>query len=99
METKTHPQMPVRLGKLPKFPKGRKQRAEEFIGGGFFVFCRGESTNRIHPSMWAFEYDSADSAARQADILAAKAPGEIFEVFVRLSSHAVAESVETEEAA
>lgn len=53
----------------------RKSRAGEAIGGGHFVFRRGDGSNRIRPSMWPFEYASAEEARVEADRLAREFPG------------------------
>lgn len=62
--------------KNPKLP-----RPGEAIGGGFFVFRRGDGTHRIRPSMWPFEYATAAEAMEQATKLAADQPGYRFDVF------------------
>lgn len=58
----------------------RQPRKGETIGGGYFVFRRGERTNRIRPSQWPFEYDNEADALQQAAILAAQHPGYVFQV-------------------
>lgn len=55
-------------------------RTGETIGGGYFVFRRGDGTNRIRPSMWPFEYGSRDEAETQATALAVANPGYTFDV-------------------
>jgi hypothetical protein len=58
----------------------RKARIGETIGGGFFVFRRGDGTNRIRPSQWPFEYGLLSEAIREADKLSAANPGYEFMV-------------------
>ncbi|MCI5073425.1 hypothetical protein [Oricola sp.] len=53
-------------------------RNNETIGGGYWVFRRGDDTGRIRPSMWPFEYDSQGAAAEQAAKLAKEHPTEQF---------------------
>ena len=57
-----------------------KARNGETIGGGFFVFRRGDDTKRIRPSRWPFEYGLLADAIREADKLAATNPGYKFMV-------------------
>lgn len=49
---------------MRRFPK--KPRNGEEVGGGHFVFRRGDSTGRIRPCMWPFEHPSYDSALTEA---------------------------------
>ncbi len=56
----------------------RKERPGETIGGGWFVFRRGDGTRRIRPSIYPFEYGSHDAAAEQAGKLARSNPGLVF---------------------
>lgn len=60
-----------------------KERKNESIGGGYFVFRRGKKTGRIGcKTPWVpFEHDSEESAREEADRLSLKLPGESFEVF------------------
>jgi len=58
----------------------KKARPNETIGGGFFVFRRGDGTGRIRPSMWPFEYASREAAEDQARVLARGQPGYVFDV-------------------
>lgn len=58
----------------------KQARPNETIGGGFFVFRRGDGTNRIRPSMWPFEYATKEAAEEQARILAKGQPGYVFDV-------------------
>lgn len=53
-------------------------RTGETIGGGYFVFRRGDGTNRIRPSQWPFEYGTEEAARAQAEALAAANPGFTF---------------------
>ena len=64
-----------------------KPRQGEVIGGGYFVFRRGDSSGRIRPSDWPFEYDTLVAAQTQAELLAKRRPGYAFEVFARLARH------------
>lgn len=61
--------------KNPRLP-----REEETIGGGFFVFRRGEETGRIRPAPWPFEHATEEAAIAQAERLAADLPGYRFDV-------------------
>lgn len=58
-------------------------RRNETIGGGFFVFRRGKKTGRISVSQWnlQFEHATLAEALAEAARLAAKHPGETYEVF------------------
>ena len=47
-----------------RFP--RKPRHNEQVGGGHFVFRRGNGTGRIRPCMWPFEHPNYDSAMNEA---------------------------------
>lgn len=60
------------------FPK--KPRDGEVVGGGFFVFRRGDGTGRIRPCMWPYEHPSIESAQREAERLAQEFGGR-FDVF------------------
>ena len=55
-------------------------RDGETIGGGFFIFRRGDGTKRIRPSQWPFEYATYEAAVEQALILASGNPGYSFDV-------------------
>lgn len=65
----------------PKLP-----RTGETIGGGSFVFRRGDGTKRIRPSQWPFEYDSVEAAEEQAEKLAIANPGYRFDVVTVVAS-------------
>ncbi|MBB4004454.1 hypothetical protein [Aurantimonas endophytica] len=54
---------PRRTGWL-KNPK--MARKGETIGGGWFVFRRGDDTGRIRPAWWPFEYGSQCEALAEA---------------------------------
>lgn len=69
---------PARRGAWLKNP--RKPRKEEVIGGGYFVFRRGDDTGRIRPSNWPFEHPTLDAARREAAKLAAQNPGYRFDI-------------------
>ena len=56
----------------------KKAREGEVIGGGFWIFRRGDGTKRIRPAMWPFEYGSIADAQKQAEKLARNHPGETF---------------------
>jgi hypothetical protein len=56
----------------------RKPRTDETIGGGHFVFRRGDDTGRIRPAMWPFEYGTLPPAMAEAEKLAAANPGYTF---------------------
>lgn len=58
----------------------RDPRKDEQIGGGYFVFRRGDGTGRIRPSQWPFEHPTICAAKREADKLAATQPGYQFDV-------------------
>lgn len=57
-----------------------KPRKGEVIGGGFFVFRRGDRTGRIRPKTWPFEHASFDAATTEAQRLSNMFPGEKFVV-------------------
>lgn len=71
---------PSYMRRFPKTP-----RDGEAVGGGHFVFRRGDSTGRIRPCMWPFEHGSADGAHTEATRLAGEYGG-TFDVFSRSSS-------------
>lgn len=66
-----------------RFPK--RPRDGEVIGGGHFVFRRGDSTGRVRPNEWPYEHGTADSAIAEATRLADQFGG-TFDVFSRSSS-------------
>ena len=70
----------------------RLPREEEAIGGGYFVFRRGDGTNRIRPSNWPFEHPTLEAAKGEALKLARSNPGYQFEVFSRCFSIEASES-------
>jgi len=63
----------------------RKARDGEEIGGGHFVFRRGDGTGRIRPCMWPFEHPSMDSALVEAARLAVTYGGK-FDVMSTVAS-------------
>lgn len=65
-------------------------RTGETIGGGYFVFRRGDGTNRIRPSQWPFEYGTEEAAIAQAAALAAANPGFTFIVVHEIAGAFVA---------
>jgi hypothetical protein len=56
----------------------RDTREGEAIGGGFFVFRRGQRTGRIRAPEWPFEHPTLSAAYVERDRLAALHPGETF---------------------
>lgn len=75
------PKNKYRYNRGPRNPK--KARKGEVIGGGFFVFRRGDGTKRIRPSMWPFEHGSFASALAEAARLR-EATGDDYQVFTSL---------------
>ncbi|NKJ03095.1 hypothetical protein [Rhizobium sp. SG741] len=71
---------------MRRFPKN--PRDGEAVGGGHFVFRRGDSTGRIRPCMWPFEHPDFDSASNEASRLAGEHGG-TFDVFSRSLSVSV----------
>ena len=65
----------------------KKPRQNEAIGGGYFVFRRGDGTKRIRPSQWPFEYASLDEANDQARKLTEANPGYRFDVVSVIASY------------
>lgn len=65
----------------------KQPREGEVIGGGFFVFRRGDSTNRIRPSMWPYEHGTRESAEKMAAAHAQQFPGYRFDVVQVVGSH------------
>lgn len=63
-----------------KIKDARTARKGEQIGGGYFVFRRGDGTGRIRPSPWPFEHPTICAAKREADKLAKMQPGYQFDV-------------------
>ena len=63
-----------------KIKDARTSRKGERIGGGYFVFRRGDGTGRIRPSPWPFEHPTICAAKREADKLAKMQPGFQFDV-------------------
>lgn len=72
----------------------RQPREGETIGGGYFVFRRGEETNRIRPAQWPFEYASVEEALKQAHKLALENPGFRFIVVSEINAYQVDRSAE-----
>jgi hypothetical protein len=64
----------------PWLKDARKARKGEQIGGGFFVFRRGDDTGRIRPAQWPFEHPTFEAARAQAQKLASEMPGYRFDV-------------------
>lgn len=67
-------------GRKRRYP--RRPRDGETIGGGHFVFRRGDSTGRIRPCEWPFEHSSAQAAETEALRLANEYGG-TFDVYSR----------------
>ncbi|QCM10315.1 hypothetical protein CFBP6625_08120 [Agrobacterium tumefaciens] len=63
-KAKKHGKTKTKYEYMRRFPK--KPRNGEEVGGGHFVFRRGDSTGRIRPCMWPFEHPSYDSAMTEA---------------------------------
>ncbi|WP_271025324.1 hypothetical protein [Rhizobium sp. RCAM05973] len=63
--------------------KHSRPRTNEQLGGGHFVFRRGDH-GRVHPNPWPFEHPSDDAAIAEAARLAAMTGG-TFEVYSRIS--------------
>ncbi len=82
-KAKKHGRPSGKPGYMRRFP--RKPRDGETVGGGHFVFRRGDSTGRVRPNQWPFEHGSADSAHAEATRLASEYGG-TFDVFSRSSS-------------
>lgn len=68
--------------------KWHQRRIErgEVVGGGYFVFRRGETTGRvkINPAKLPFEHGTLEAAQREATALAAKSPGITFSIFQQI---------------
>lgn len=58
----------------------RQARENEEIGGGYFVFRRGERTRRIRPSQFPFEHATLKAAIEMARQHATEQPGFTFDV-------------------
>ena len=63
-KAKKHGKPKTKYEYMRRFPK--KPRNGEEVGGGHFVFRRGDSTGRIRPCTWPFEHPSYDSALVEA---------------------------------
>lgn len=68
--------------------KWHQRRIErgEVVGGGYFVFRRGETTGRvkINPAKLPFEHGTLEAAQREATALAANSPGITFSIFQQI---------------
>jgi hypothetical protein len=58
----------------------KRPRDGESIGGGYFVFRRGDSTGRIRPGETPFEHPSLEAATTEAARLAVLQPGYQFDI-------------------
>lgn len=65
--------------KKPGYFHPRKPRRDEVIGGGFFVFRRGDA-GRVNPGGWPYEHGTLEAAQAEADRLAGMTGGQ-FQVF------------------
>lgn len=63
-----------------KSKKHSRPRRNEKVGGGHFVFRRGDRNGRVTPSGYPFEHPSVDSALTEADRLQ-KLHGGRYDVF------------------
>ena len=61
--------------KLNRKGKPIHTRPNEVIGGGFFVFRRGNYANRVKPGPLPFEHGTFESAQTEAIRLANEHPG------------------------
>jgi hypothetical protein len=78
-------QRPDYKAKKHSRPHGNMRlRTNEQLGGGHFVFRRGNH-GRIHPNPWPFEHASDEAAITEAARLAAETGG-TFEVYTRIST-------------
>lgn len=69
-------------------PYPAKPRPGEIVGGGYFIFRRGDGTGRVRPSMWPYEHGSAETARAEAERLSRAFPGYRFDVFELAGSFA-----------
>lgn len=76
-----------------------KTRQGEKIGGGWFVFRRGDRTGRVRVSQWPYEHPTRESAVAEASRLAMEAPGYRYEVLRVDTSFAMAATTSESEAA
>ena len=72
--------------KLNKEGKPLKVRPGEVIGGGYFVFRRGEFGNRIKPGPMPYEHGTFESAQKEAKRLAEINPGQNFVILQDLAA-------------
>lgn len=77
---------PQRKHRGPWLANPCENRPSEEIGGGFFVFRRGDGTGRIRPATFPFEHGSLESATQEAMRLAAEQPGYQFDILSVVSS-------------
>lgn len=71
-------------GAPPYLADPRKERPEEKIGGGFFVFRRGGGTGRIRAPEYPFEHPTLAAADAEAARLAERFPREVFVVVAQI---------------
>lgn len=67
--------------KSPRTADWNGVRKGEQIGGGFFVFRRGERGGRIFISQMPYEHPSREAAQKEAQRLREKHPGQVYQVF------------------
>lgn len=72
----------------------------EVVGGGYFVFRRGETTGRIkiNPAKLPFEHGTLESAQREANRLSLLHPGVTFSIFQQSESVCFRADAKTEAA-
>lgn len=88
MSAKVHQMQPRPAKKRGEWLMNPKEpRQHELIGGGYFVFRRGDDTGRIRPSHWPFEHPTREAAEAEAAKLAAAQPGYRFNVVQVVSTH------------
>ena len=67
--------------KRPRTADRPQQRKGEQIGGGWFVFRRGEKGGRVYITDMPYEHPNQKSAMDEADRLSKKHPGQKYQVF------------------
>lgn len=74
------PRNPKARHRGPWLPDPTKERTGEKIGGGYFVFRRGDDTKRIRPNSWPFEHPTEEAAVTEAERLSKEWPGYDFDI-------------------